>query len=416
MKSSIFVLLLLPFVASAVPTTPYATGFDVLKMPDGSRIASAAEWNAKAKPQIFAFFEKNVYGSLPPKPAKVEFVEIERSDDALGGLAKRRQYQIVSTDAEGTHAFDVLVYLPKAAKGTVPAFVCPNFSGNHSITDDPGVKLPTCRIYKGVKATEEGRGGRPERIPVRDIVARGLAIATFCHSNLYVDHGLGEHDLKGSIWEIFPSARRPLPMALPAWAWGNMRTLDLLETISEVDAKRVAVVGQSRLAKVAVITAAYDERFRLCCPNDGGCKTLTLCPNLMFPSWFAPGLTNWTEIAKSALPSAETAKLRGDKPPIPFDQASLIGCIAPRALYLGASHDDVYAPPDLHFAAVCDASPVWRLFGKTRLPDASHMLSPEPFFGDISWHCKPGPHSITRVDWAHYLDFAAKLFGRDAGL
>lgn len=393
----------------AVPTKPYETGFDVLKMPDGSRITTAAEWNEKAKPMIFDFFERNVYGKIPPKPEKLAFELSESGDEALNGLAKRRQYRVVSTDGCGSHAFDVLVYLPKNVSGKVPAFICPNFSGNHSITDDRAVLLPAHKVYKGAKATDEGRGKRPERIPVRDIVAKGFAIATFCHCALYVDYGLGQTDTN-SVWTIFPPERRDHAMALTAWAWGNMRTMDLLETIPEIDAGKVAVAGQSRLAKVAVITAAYDSRFKLCCPNDGGCKTLTLVPNLLFPRWFNPELTNWTSIVKSGLSSAETAKLRGARPPIPFDQYSLIGCIAPRALYLGASHDDVYAPPDLHFAAVKGVSPVWRLFGKTHVPPDDRMLVPEPFFGDISWHCKPGPHSITRVDWAHYLDRARLLF------
>ena len=395
--------------AFAAPDRPYETGFDVLRMPDGSRIETAAEWEAKAKPQIFDFFERNVYGKLPPKPARLTFAEVERGADALDGLAERRQYRVTATDACGSHSFDVLVYLPRGARGKVPAFVCPNFSGNHSITDDPAVRLPSGKVYKGARATDEGRGKRPERIPVRDIVAKGFAIATFCHCGLFVDYGLGQPD-EASVWRIFPPERRDREMALTAWAWGNMRTMDLLETIPEIDAAKVAVAGQSRLAKVAVITAAYDPRFRLCCPNDGGCKTLALVPNLMFPRWFVPALTNWTAIGKSGLSSAETAKLRGAKPPLPFDQFSLIGCVAPRALYLGASREDVYAPPDLHFAAVKASLPVWRLYGKTRFPPDAAMLSPEPFFGDISWHCKPGPHSITRVDWAHYLDFASALF------
>ena len=387
---------------------PYNVGFDVLKMPDGTRIASAAEWTAKAKPQIFSFFEKNVYGHLPPPPAKLERIPVESSDDALEGTAKRRQFCIVSTDVGGTHAFDVLVYLPKAATGKVPVVVCPNFSGNHSIVDDPAVRLPQGKVYLGKTATDADRGLRPDRIPVREIVAKGFALATFCHSELYADYGPNHPAPDESIWRIFAPDRRGPALALTAWAWGNMRTLDLLETLPEVDATRAAVVGQSRLAKVAVITAAYDERFKLCCPNDGGCKTLALVPNLMFPHWFAPGLTNWTEIGRSALSSAETAKLRGEKPPLPFDQSSLIGCIAPRKLYLGASSYDVYAPPDLHFAAITCAAPVWRLFGKTEIPSADRVHNPEPFFGDISWHCKMGPHSINRVDWGHFLDFASR--------
>ena len=401
------VLLALAGTAFAAPDKPYETGFDVLKMPDGSRIATAEEWEAKAKPQIFAFFERNVYGPLPPKPAKLSFREVERGA-AFDGAAERRQYLVISGDACGTHAFQVLVYIPQGVPGKVPVFICPNFSGNHSIIDDPCVQLPTGKVYKGVKATEEGRGKRPERIPARDIVAKGFALATFCHCSLYVDYGLGQPD-GDSVWKIFPPEKRDREMALTAWAWGNMRTLDLVETIPEIDATKAAVVGQSRLAKVAVITAAYDRRFRLCCPNDGGCKTLTLVPNLLFPRWFLPELTNWTSIVKSGLSSAETAKLRGKVRPMPFDQYSLIGCIAPRALYLGASREDIYAPPDLHFAAVKASLPVWRLYGKKRFPSDADMLSPKPSFGDISWHCKPGPHSITREDWAHYLDFAASL-------
>ena len=392
---------------------PYATGFDVLKMPDGTRIASAADWDAKARPQILRFFEENVYGALPPKPAKLAFETVESSDDALEGTAKRRQFRVVSTDACGTHALDVLVYVPKTAKGKVPVFVCPNFSGNHSIVDDPAVRLPGFKVYKGVKATEAGRGVRPDRIPVRDIVAGGFAIATFCHCNLYVDYGPNRPaPLDETVWSIFPPERRGPALALTAWAWGNMRTLDLLETLPEIDATRAAVVGQSRLAKVAVITAAFDARFGLCCPNDGGCKTLSLVPNLMFPHWFAPGLRAWTEIGKSGLSSAETAKLRGEKPPLPFDQSSLVGCIAPRVVHFGASSHDIYAPPDLPFATLRDAASVWRLFGKTNVPPDERLLDFEPFFGDLSWHCKFGPHSINRTDWRHYMESARRAFCR----
>jgi len=124
----------------------------------------------KARPQILDFFEKNVYGKIPPRPAKLEFVLAEKGDDALGGLAKRRQYRIISTDVCGTHSFDVLVYLPKDAAGPVPAFVCPNFNGNHAITDDPDVILPTCPLYRGLKLGLHRR--RPQDFPDGTIKGR----------------------------------------------------------------------------------------------------------------------------------------------------------------------------------------------------------------------------------------------------
>ena len=77
-------------LAAALPSFGDLLHPDVLRMPDGTRIASAKEWSSKARPQILDFFEKNVYGEIPPRPAKLEFVLAEKGDDALGGLAKRR--------------------------------------------------------------------------------------------------------------------------------------------------------------------------------------------------------------------------------------------------------------------------------------------------------------------------------------
>ena len=389
---------------------------DVLRMPDGTRISTAHEWRLKARPQILDFFEKNVYGKVPPRPAKVEFVLAEKGDDALDGLAKRRQYRIVSTDACGTHSFDVLVYLPKDANRPVPAFVCPNFCGNQSITDDPKVILPTCPLYGGIKPDDPGKGRKLliEHIPVKDIVQAGFAIATFCHCDVYPDYSRtrGRNQLDGaaeSVWRIFAPEKRDRQLALTAWAWGNMRVMDLFESMPEIDARKVAVTGLSRLGWASVITAAYDERFAMCCPNAGGCKPLVCVPNLCWPAWFAPELTNWTAIGKYNLSSSEAAKLRTDKPAPPFEQMSLIGCIAPRALHIGTSTRDVSAPPNMSFGTVKAVEPVYRLFGGTTFPGEDRMLVAEPFLGDISWHCKEGTHSLTREDWSAYITDAKRV-------
>jgi hypothetical protein len=44
-------------------------------------------------------------------------------------------------------------------------------------------------------------------------------------------------------------------------AWGASRALDYLETVSEVDAKRVGIAGVSRYGKAALVTMAFDRRF-----------------------------------------------------------------------------------------------------------------------------------------------------------
>lgn len=145
-------------------------------------------------------------------------------------------------------------------------------------------------------------------------------------------------------------------------------------------------------------------------PNAGGSKPITLVPNLLWPAWFAPELTNWTSIAKYNMSPAAAEKQRGGKPLPPFEQASLIGCIAPRALHIGTSTRDASAPPGICFGTAKSVEPVYRLFGGTNFPDKSRMLAGKPFFGDISWHCKKGDHSLTREDWAAYIADARRIF------
>ena len=47
---------------------------------------------------------------------------------------------------------------------------------------------------------------------------------------------------------------------LRAWAFGMSRAIDALVTMPAIDATRIATVGHSRRGKVALITAAFDER------------------------------------------------------------------------------------------------------------------------------------------------------------
>ncbi|MBR0057466.1 MAG: hypothetical protein IJP66_09080 [Kiritimatiellae bacterium] len=364
--------------------------------------------------RILDFFESEVYGPMPPRPSELRFEPMEEGP-ALGGVARRRQFRVASRDVRGGHAFDALVYLPASGDGPFPAFVCPNTRGNHTVSHEPEVAVPDCPVLRSAAPDPAARGGDASRLPIRDIVSAGFAVATFCHSAVFPDYtatpgrdrgeGAGE-----SVWKIFAEVPGRPALALSAWAWGDCRVLDLLETLPEIDARRIAVAGHSRLAFAASIAAAFDERFALCCLSGGGCKSIRLVPNLRFPAWFAPGLRKWTAIAESGLPVAETEARRGALPSPPFDTGALLGCIAPRGLHVAASRDDIYAPPEVQFSGVEAASAFYRLAGATRLPPRDAMLSPEPFFGDISWHCKPGPHSITPEDWTAFLAGAMQMF------
>ena len=382
---------------------------NILKSPiTQTEVKTAQDWNNIARPEILEFFQKNVYGEMLPRPKDLKFELFESSDNALEGTAIRKQYKVVSTDVNGSHSFNVLVYIPKNAKGKVPAFVCPNFWGTYSITDDKAIPLRKYKGYTKTKVKESDRGCRPERIPVRDIIARGFAIATFCYCDVYLDMAKTS-TASTSIYKIFPDSISQEKLAIPAWAWGNMRVIDILETLPEIDNRKICLAGHSRLAKTAVYTAAYDERISLACINGGGCKRLCFLPNLRFPFWFSKNLKQYVENYETGIPFEELKKLCAGKKPLPVEQYALIACIAPRSLYLATSDNDKTAAPYIHFPAIKGVEPVYKLFGAKDFPPAEMETSPTPYFGDIAYHCKKGVHSITKEDWKNFLDYAQKL-------
>ena len=94
------------------------------------------------------------------------------------------------------------------------------------------------------------------------MVARGYAFATFCYNDVFPDHAGGR---EASVQPLFDTSGEPRPGwgAVATWSWGMSRVLDALLTMSEIDAKRVALMGHSRLGKAALWAAALDQRFAL---------------------------------------------------------------------------------------------------------------------------------------------------------
>lgn len=382
---------------------------DILQSIDGrGEIKSALEWSQTAAPMIIDFFDSQIYGEIPPRPDTIKFELLESSDNALDGIAVRKQYKITVGGKKGEHSLNVLIYLPKGATEKIPAFVCPNFYGNHTLTAEKEVILPTHFIRAEKKNTdrEKTRATKTERIPVKEIVARGFGIATFCYNEGYPDY-ITRDGAKESVYKIFDDSQVPQKTALAAWAWCNMRVFDLLETMPEIDKQKIGVVGHSRLSKTAFITGAHDKRFAYVCGNNGGAKTITLMPNLRFKFWFSKNIKKYTNTATTGVSQTELKKERNSSLEIPpADQWHLIACIAPRMLYIAGSSGDIYAQPDIQCEAVMKVSPAYRLFGAKKLPTEADLASGKPFFGDIGFHIKEGPHSITPYDWNRFMDYA----------
>lgn len=388
---------------------------DPLVAADGTRIDSPDLWWKKRGPELLEFFAREMYGRSPGRPEGMTFEEFDRDPKALGGKATRIQISIRPGGAQGPR-IDLLVYVPNAAKGPVPAFLGLNFWGNHAIHPDPGIRLTESWVEKrawpfvdlsGVeqnKATEATRGVNATQWPVETLIDRGYAIATMYREDVAADR---EPYFASGVHPLFPEFQKTDDNfgTLAAWAWALSRGLDALEKEPLIDAKRVAAFGFSRLGKAALWAGANDTRFAMVISNESGAGGAKLFHrgvgedikrlNTVFPHWFARNFRKYID--------RDTA--------LPFDQHQLISLIAPRPVYVASAIDDKHSDPEGEFAAAKKAEPVYQLLGAEGLPYESWPERDISVQGGIGYHVRSGSHDVLPFDWEQYLKFADKHFG-----
>jgi hypothetical protein len=409
-------------------TAPLDAIYDEAKVPaytlpdpmvdsEGRPVASPDDWKSRRRPELLSLFETHVYGRSP-KPPKMKFEVTSEASDALDGRAIRKEVAIHLLPRSAGVSLHLLLYLPKTEK-PVPVFLGLNFLGNQSIHSDPAITITDAWVRNdeelGIedhRANEATRATEAERWQVDEVIKRGYGVASMYYGDIDPDFDDGFQNGVHALYSIEGKPGRAADAwgSTAAWAWGLSRAMDYLETDKNVDAKRVAVWGHSRLGKTALWAAAQDERFAMAISNNSGCGGAALSKrvfgetvgriNTVFPHWFCRNFRKYSE----------------NEAALPVDQHMLIALIAPRPVYIASAAEDLWADPRGEFLAAKAAAPVYELLlgsGSAALPD--DMPPTGKSVGRmIGYHIRTGKHDVTAFDWQQYLDFADRHMARIA--
>ncbi len=324
---------------------------NLFQFANGNEVPKTREhWQARRE-ELKSMLLYYQYGSMPPRPDQVIPVE-SREQPHPSGLGKM-QFLTLEIDGYNSLRFRVVCYLPK----------------------QPGQRPVIMR--------EEGNIGH--RKDVEMFLKKGYIFIEYARHDLDPDRDR----VVGPAQAVYPNHDWA---TLSVWAWCGMRLVDYLETRDDVDMSRLAITGHSRGGKMALLTAALDERISLVVPHQsgsGGAGSYRI---------LSPGAET---LAHNDKPHWYHERLRWfweKEDRLPFDQHSLKALIAPRALLCTESLDDEFANPLGTLATSYAAQEAFDLYD---VPERNAI------------HFRHGRHSTEKQDWQRILEFAEwQFFGR----
>ncbi|WP_293668366.1 acetylxylan esterase [uncultured Parabacteroides sp.] len=368
----------------------------LLETASGQKVTTPQQWEQTRRPELLSIFAEQVYGKMPEGKVDVSYEKLDDNHSALDGSATRKQIEITFSRNGVERKALLLMYLPNHVKTKVPVFLHFNFQGNQTVSADPEI-IPS-------QYSKEARGNQAFRWPLQKIIDAGYGLATVHYFDFFPDDKDKHAESILALFGYKPGDDIPTDggQAIAAWAWGNSRVMDYLETDWQVDASKVILMGHSRLGKAALWAGALDTRFAIVVANESGCGGAALSRrqvgetvnriNNVFPHWFCKNFRRYN-------------KKEND---LPIDQHELLALIAPRPLYVASAEGDRWSDPKGEFLSASYAGDVYHLYGMKGL-ETTTLPAVNTSIGDrVAYHIRTGVHDVTDFDWENYIRFADK--------
>ncbi|HKB37799.1 MAG TPA: alpha/beta fold hydrolase [Gemmataceae bacterium] len=290
-------------------------------------VRTAADWT-KRREHILANMQR-VMGPLPGPERKVPLdVKVTEGMKTARWVRKKLTFAVEKDDRVPAYLF-----IPTGRKGKVPAILCLH---------------QTTAIGKGEPA---GLGGNPNLHYALHLAERGYVTL----APDYPSFGDYRYDFSKS---TFVSGSMKA-------IWNNMRAIDLLQSLPEVDAERIGCIGHSLGGHNTMFTAAFDPRIKALVSN---------CGFNSFPKYFKGDLKGWSSARYMPRIASQFENKAGK---MPFDFPEVVAAFAPRP-FLASSplHDDNFEVSGVK-DCIAAARPVYELLGaKEKLaanyPDCKH--------------------------------------------
>jgi len=296
-----------------------------------ARDPSAKDW-PKRREHILAKMQL-VMGPKPDPSARVA-LDVQIGEEVRKPRYVRKKLTFVAEQKDRVPAY---LLVPLGHTGRMPAVLCLH---------------QTTRIGKGEPA---GLGDRENMRYAAHLAERGYVTL----APDYPSFGDYEYDF----------AKSKFQSGSMKAIWNNMRAIDLLQSLPEVDPERIGCIGHSLGGHNAMFTAAFDTRIKAAVSN---------CGFTSFAKYYGGNLKGWTS-ARYMPRIATVYDLKSEK--MPFDFSEVVAAIAPRAFLASAPiHDDNFEVSGVK-DCIAAARPVYKLLGAgdrlaANYPDCKHDFPP----------------------------------------